>query len=764
MVAAASSRALSATTYSIQRIGLTGSLYQSNDGSEQENQYYANTSGVVIGSAPEFNGSSSAAISALWEYPGSGTTIQLGLTGTNGSQYQRSTASYGVNTVLDSTLANGTRIYNNGYVAGVSSRYDASGTSEGPDAWIFNGSTSSLVTLPSLASSGSNSTYSPNLAYRYVNSIGDTIQAMGGGAANGNLVLPGGNGSTTGLVTLYYNSGTVASPTWTAIGGFGDADAFYSNGTNTIQIGLIGGSNVNTVGATTATPFDRASIPIQISTTGVVFGYSKFYGGSTLLTSANGQDLWLYDPSNATGTGANGTMLIAPSSAPSGDSYTGGNSSLPAPAYPGTTSGQYYAAAFQMFANSDLTARTTALAQDTFLGTYNGTSVNWTQIGLTGSQYTFYQGSGSASAFQKQSGFGGSNIGTLSGSIGSTLPQYPPVNSAGDVIGYTRLTNSNASQGGVITGQDAWVYYPAGHVPAGATAGTTQIGLTGGAYTTTGGVASGVKEISGAVALSTNGAVAGLSQRYTSSTVTTTAGQDAWYYDPAHGITTATQVGLTGSEYEFNQGSGLNNYRSSTVTAMNNTGMVGGTSVREPSGTSSTSNSGYDAWVYSAGTKQTYNVDPNTSSTLSTSPVFVYSTITYISDSGVALGYQFSSGSNTGAQATNSADRLFDWYLGYNSGDGTYDIPTFQLLTSAVDPASLSAENWSQLYSTLTLPSLTSSGNIVGFGQLASEDSTSYVPFVLTPESSVPEPASLGLLSAGGLALLGRRRRNRTSA
>ncbi len=793
VVAAASSQAMAQTTYNIQRIGLTDAgnapgLYVGVDSSaktiEQNGLYYADSSGNVVGSTSQFNGTSSPTYSAIWYYnSSSNVTTQIGLTSVNGTQYVKPAAAGAsiagqVNTSVYSSGYSATRVYNNGYVAGTSGRYDASGNSMGPDAWLFNGTTTTRIGLPTLATGGSNATYSPNLSYSYVNPVttsstyGDTIQAMGG-PFSGTTVLPGGNGTATGVASVYYANTTTSPTTYTAIGSFGDGDAWYFNGTNTIQIGLIGGNNVNVAGtnglaANANTPFERASIPIEISSSGVVFGYSKYYGGSTSLNTANGQDLWIYDPNNATGAGANGTIMVAPTSAPAGDVYAGGNSALTAPTY-FNNNGQF-AAAFQLFGSTD-TARATALGQDTFIGTYSGGSVSFTQIGLTATVnpiYTFYQNTGSVT--NTRTGVGGSNIGTGPGF--SYLTQYPAVSSVGNVVGYTKRTAASGSTG-VLLGQDTWVYYAPGHVPSGGAAGTTQIGLTGGVYSAT--TATGVTQASGAAALSTSGAVAGYSQRYASSTSTTTNGQDAWYYDPAHGITSAVQVGLsspnavltgsgqTASSYSYTPASAANTYSSSTITALNNTGMVGGTTLRNPATGSFNSlggiNSGADAWVYSASTHTTYLVDTNASNASITSPNYVYSTISFITDAGVAFGYDYSQANQGSGPA--SEDTLFDWYLAYDSGDGLYDTPTFQYLGTAVNAASFTAGNWEQLDTASSVSgysSVTPSGSLVGLGSLSTDNGSSYVPFVLTP-GSVPEPASLSLLGLGGLALLGRRRR-----
>ena len=493
-----------------------------------------------------------------------------------------------------------------------------------------------------------------NLADSYVTSTG-TFEKMAGG---GSIVFAGGNGAAAGTNLLYYNSGTSSSPTWTAIGnGFSDADAYYSLGGTTVQIGFVSGLYTNTTGATTATNHLTApASPSKSTPRGQVFGFSKFYGGATSLTGSNGQDLWVYDPNNATGAGLNGTILLQPT-APSGYTYTGGNSTLSTPQNLLNDSGQI-AAAYQEFASTD-TNRVTAVAQDAYIYT-PGSSPTYTQVGLTGSAYTFYQGTGTASAIA--AGVGGSNF--QAPSAFTYLTQYPALNANGQAVGYTKRTAAQRQHGRhtrpgyvrLLSGRPSFLPMPP--------AGTTQIGLTGGVYSTNTGT--GITQSSGAAALSTSGAVAGYSQRYQTATATTSAGQDAWYYDPARGITAAVQIGLTGANYEFTPAGATNNYRSSTITALGQNGMVGGYSYRDPTGTNSSTTSGYDAWVYDAATHHTYNVDPNTSNTLATSPNYVYSTIAYISDSGVALGYDYTNPTN-GSPPT-PYDKLFEFFLSLRFG------------------------------------------------------------------------------------------------
>jgi hypothetical protein len=734
VIALASSRAL-ATTYTATDIGLTGSAFVGLDpvsglGVETNTLFFANSQGIAVGSSTEYTpGTNATAGTEMWYFNGSNTAA-IGLLG---SQYQG--ANNFINEGPGSTNYTRMPLVNYGFLAGNSARYDtdANHTSLGYDTWIFN--TSSGVTTPiSLPTTvplpGVAGVSATNLAYSFTAPTGGTKEALGG---PNNTAISGGNGTAAGTITAYFNyNGSSWQSTAT--------DAWYFDGASTKIIGLTTGNNVassstNSAGAVSSNNlFYRSNALIRDNALGQVLGYSNYWNGATSqFPFPSPYDIWLYDPKNVTGTGTNGTQVLAPPSSVAGESYQG-NAQGALPTYL-NDSGQV-AAQFTLISNA-ATNRSQPLSADAWLSTSGNTG--WVQLGLTSTTpiYNFIPAT-------TGSGTGGSNFGGT-----GYLPNYPALNNLGQATGFTARTavvNSSA----VSLGQDAWVYYPTGTntVPSGATAGITQVGLLGGAYEAT--TSSGVNRTSNALALSNSGAVAGVSSRFQSSSSTSAAGQDAWYYDPANGITTSTEIGLTGTvngiSYEDTPTGATNNFRYSTITAMNQTGMVGGTSIRLPQANSTTSNpgsstnGGQDAWVYSAATGKTYDVDPNSNASVAK----WFSTITYISDTGVAIGYDDNTYTVNGGTPTITKDKLFEWYLGYDSSDNLYDLPTFQYISS-------------QAYSTIGYtPSLTSTGSLIGYGGLSTDNSSSYVPLEFTP---VPEPASLGLIASGTLLLLGRRRR-----
>ena len=751
--------AAAGTTYTIQRIGLISSA-QSTDPTtglplDTNGFIYANSSGNVVGYDTLYGASAAYNSTALWFYNGN-TSIPLGFTNpsdntvnnTTGVYYQRAgSGDNNISELANTTLGNSTN-YDNGYVTGVSRRFDSAGNSLGADAWIFNGngataSTKSVaIPIPSTVIVPTSSATSPaptglsssNLAYNVPSqnspNNGGTLELMGNSTSSPSLQA-GSHGNAAGLVALYYNTtGTTWAQTAT--------DAFYFDGTTTKTIGLVNGNDVDTVG-NGSNVIARVSAVTRLNTADQVLGYSTYYGGTTT-GSGTGYDIWLYDPNNATGSGANGTMILAPTPSNSSNIYASGNVF---PTY--LTNSGIVASAYQQYASTD-TARGTTLSQDAFVYNSHVTgSAAWTQVGLTGSAYTYYSNG-------TKSGVGGSSFGAVSFSFA------PPVNESGQAVGFTKRTASP----NVALGQDTWVYYPSASVPPGAVSGTTQIGLYGNGladgtspYEYNSG--SGVFRSSTPTALTAAGAVIGTSTRYISNASSTNAGTDAWIYDPAHGITTTQEIGLYGdSIHQYTAAGATNVTRSSSITAIGSQGMVAGTSARYTSSTSSTS-TGVDAWVFDPITDKTYSVDPNSPSDRTQN---FASTIAYISNSGVALGYDSSTLTNTGSPAYNY--QAFEWYLSYDSATGMNDIPNFEYLFSSVTSASLTASNFSALFtepgSSLGSPSMTASGQIIGLGDLGSDSPNSYVPFQLTP-SSVPEPASLAVLVPSVALLLSRRKR-----
>jgi hypothetical protein len=194
------------------------------------------------------------------------------------------------------------------------------------------------------------------------------------------------------------------------------------------------------------------------------------------------------------------------------------------------------------------------LGQDTWL--YNGTTTQ--QIGLTGGDYSYNNGSGIVQSSTAEG-----------------------LNSAGQVIG----TSARFTSAGGDLGQDTWLYN--GNT-------TQQIGLTGAGYSYNNG--SGVFQesyASGVNLLNNTGQVTGVSNRYTSTGTST--GQGTWLYNG----TSTQQIGLIGAGYGYNNGSGI--YQYSEVSDLNNAGQADGYSFRYNS-------TGYalgqDVWFFNGTTTQ----------------------------------------------------------------------------------------------------------------------------------------------------------------
>jgi hypothetical protein len=738
-----------AYTYEIKQIGLTGPInasaaYNGTDPSPGSNGntylenaqiYFAGPNGGVVGTSTEYaayNGYIGGGSSAAWYFNGT-NTVQIGLTS---SIYQNQARNNIFNASVANTAYGNSRIMAGNYITGTSQRFDATGatsTSLGADAWIYNATTNATtaISLPTYIAPTAATVTGGTVGYSYVATTGGTFESMGGGAGSDSMQTSA-SGTAAGVISGYFN------PTTGTQGVSAGTDAFYFNGTSSVTIGLIDGSNLKTVGTGVA-PYTRNSAIVRINSTGEVLGYSSHYLSNG--TQA-GNDMWFYNPANATGTGASGTLAIAPA-ADAGNVYTGGTSFGTTPTY--LTDSGLIASQFVKFAATD-TSRVTPLSTDAFI--YNTNTNAYTQVGLTGSNYTQYA---SGSTQVGGSSFNNSQVQQI---------QAPGLNEAGQAIGSTIRTISSAK----TVGTDVWIYNPSGPLTGTTLLGlnTATLGATAGAvYEQTvsnvgsGGVA-GTYRSSLLTALEANGAVSGTSVRYLTTTNTgtaaSTAGQDAWAYDPAHGITTPTVISLTGANYEFGIGiPGQANYRFAGITAENASGMVGGYNYRDPYGSSNANTEGATPWVFDPTTKTTYIVDPAADGA-SNKTTFIQAYISYISDSGVVIGLESSQSSLSTIPSTKT-DRMFEWYL-------SAGVPTFAYLDTLVDPATFS--NWSNLYNAPNFaPSIAPNGDIVGVG-LKSIDSTgtgsgngqTTPAFVLV----TPEPASLGILALGAVALVRRRR------
>ncbi len=720
--------------YTIQAVGLTGSPFLGSNGSPLQRSlpFASDSQGAAVGSSIIYNGGSTNLGTAIWAYSPGGSPMQIGLTTANGSVYgnpAKQNAGTASATASQFINFNGTPAT----MAGYSSRYDPSGASLGQDAWYFNGTTTVAIPLPT--STNTSTTDPAGYTYSVATPTGQYEMGLP-------QILSSGNGAAAGSSFRYTTTQTTTSTnldydTW-----------YYLNGTTTV-VGLNGPANSGQNGNGNTL---REGSAVQMNAKGQAIGWTASWGGGSLI----GADGWLYDPNNAHGTGLNGTIVLTPPSSNPAYSYAGseyGFTTANAINNAGQISGNWflYTAAQTSHYYNQPTQSMGAFIYDSNVPLNADGSTNasaWTQIGLTtANDPTYYVTSPSLGASDSQGSQVNSYVGTTNTS---------PINALGQAIGYTtRQINTDPGQPDNVAtsmGKDAWVFYPANHVPINATAGTIKVGLSGGPYDKTVAVnaANYTWRSSSAAVLSNSGAVAGTTFRVSDPNGATSAGADAWVYDPAHGITTSTQIGLVGvpdpnnlpnftkatALYENVTGS-TNNTRTSSVLAINNTGELGGASSRYAFGTVN----GQDAWVYDAASHATYNIDTNTpglASPASPNPgaTFWFSTITSISDGGLVMGYDSAVSASSGSQ-------LFAFFLGgplHNQPHFFYYYvdPTH----TNVDAASIAAGNWSLLAQTSVTTPPAAAGAIFGTGMISGNASSSIQSFLLSPKPMTYNGAS----------------------
>jgi len=369
-----------------------------------------------------------------------------------------------------------------GQIAGDSARFRDQSTSNGKDAWVWNGTTTTPIGLIGGANTGSQ-------GYQY-----------------SEAKLQNAAGQVAGHSRRYSNVNTENG-----------RDAWVWNGTTTTQLGLVGGAYTTSTGRQFSEP-DRQNAAGQIA------GISQRFNGSG---DSNGYDVWVWNDSTTRQIGL------------TGGPYTG-------------TEGYQNSELWEQNAAGTVTGTSRRyLGINTDIGfdawVWNGTAT--TRIGFIGSAYTSNAGyqvsepwrlnaSGQVAGISRRVNPDGSLNGQdawvrlnattaqigLTGSVYTGSNEYrwsEPLlqNDAGQIAGTsTRFTNGLS-----VNGQDTWV-------SDGAT--TTRIGLVGEVYTGSAGYQYSTPQFQNAA-----GQVVGYSRRITG--VDTDIGQDAWYYNPATGVTSA---------------------------------------------------------------------------------------------------------------------------------------------------------------------------------------------------------------------------------
>ena len=468
----------------------------------------------------------------------------------------------------------------------------------------------------------------------------------------------------------------------------------------------------------------RYAEAVDVNDNGIATGYTDFNytsgsaNGSSLY--AQGRDAWVEDLTAATPTpvivgltGAGYTWNYTTSPY----NYTNNSSTIFGINDAGTAIGYSlrYSSSYAVTVTTSL-ATTSDSGQDAWLYT---SSLGTVQIGLTGNIYTYNQGLGAAGYIEN------SNVYRINAN--SQIAGYSTI--------YANSANADGNSGPEGTtknsiGQDAWVYTPntssGGAVTSAGTAnafGTTvagtytQVGLLTSLATSPGSAPGTQSPTSAAGYVSSTGArssfisgfnnlgqAAGVSTRYFN-TLTTVYGQDPWFFNG----TTTTMISpvspTSGISYYFtNSSTGLPN-ATSGVSFLTDSGLVGGWTNRYLTG--ATTSEGQDAWVYDS----TYNNGNGTFGKFFaiTNPTVTTGyeklTITYLSNSGIALGEYGSASSPTNISNTTP----FVW-----TETGGYQPLTAILTTS------LSAAGWSALDNSATTELsglyVDPSGNIYGYG------------------------------------------------
>ena len=687
------------------QVGFTGAGYALSGGYQSSGIKLQNAAGLVVGYSKRYFGVDSSNGQDAWVSNGT-TTTQIGLTGgvyTGSGGFQFS----------DPELQNAA-----GHIAGYSTRYTGVSTSNGQDAWAWNGTSTVQLGLTGGPYTGS-AGRQRSLA-QMQNAAGQVTgysERYTGISTNNGQDAWVWNGTTTtqiGLTGSGYTSnagkqfsepvlqdtsGRIVgySNRYTGLGSYNGRDSWVWNGTATTQIGLTGAANIGSAGY-------RESFSESQSDGGQVVGYSNRYSG---VSTDNGRDTWVWNGTTTTNIG-----------------LTGG-------ANTGSAGYQYSAASFQNAAgqvvgySNRYTGVSTKIGEDVWV--WNGTTT--AQIGLTGGVYSTSGGRQSSHAgFQ---------------------------NAAGQVVGGSaRYLGETA-----VNGNDTWVWN-----------GTTsvQIGLTGGANT-----GSGAYQRSNALFQNEAGQVAGYSERYTG--LNTDNGRDAWAWNG----TTTTQIGLTGGDNTASTG-----YQYSLPEIQNTAGQIVGHSARYI-GTSTYN--GNDAWVWNG----TITTRIGLAGGINTgSAGYQYSSLLFQNFAGQVAGYsQRFAGVNT--QIGQDA-----WYFDPNtllssaiigsvrtSDNYAFSVPTilteggfllgyYSFFNGGMDPAvdrafvfrpdlgftdlgdlvtgGLTASGWS----TLQRPQFADALNtIVGYGYVNGQ-TTGQSVFVM----SIPAPGAAGLLGLCGVLAMRRRR------
>lgn len=512
--------------YSITRIGLTDAVHTGNGGLQFSSVSFFSTPAFVSGTSRRSPINSVADNGRdAWVWNGNVTT-QIGL---NGGSYTGA-AGFQWSDVSSMNSA--------GQVVGHSRRITGTNTSNGQDAWVWNGTTTVQIGLTGGGYSDSSGfQFSQALLQNDAGQVAGVSNRIAGGQAYDGQDAWVWNGTTTTQIGLtggvhtgsagyqasYVNSQNAAghvtgvSERVSGIDEPNGQDAWVWNGTTTTQIGLTGAVYTGSAG------YQYSDANLQ-NAAGQVVGLSGRVSG---VDQSNGSDAWVWNGTTTTQIGLAGGV------------YTGSAGYQSSYGILQNEAGQVVGNSVRISGVNKFNGR------DAWI--WNGT--NTIQIGLTGGDYTGSAGyqsseailqnaagqvvgsSARVSGIDKSNGYdswiwnGATTVqvgltgGAYTGSAGYQASEAKLQNAAGQVVG-TSLRISGVEK---IDGRDAWVWN-------GTT--TARIGLTGGVYTGASGF-----QVSDVHLQNAAGQVAGTSIRITG--VDGYTGEDTWYFDPTTHFTTA---------------------------------------------------------------------------------------------------------------------------------------------------------------------------------------------------------------------------------
>jgi hypothetical protein len=631
--------------------------------------------------------------------------------------------------------SNSYRLNEAGQVLGRSTRYNSGATNLGQTAWLYsNGLTTNIGLVDaehtisggvrhslgtqlnaagqaigtSSRGSGGQSIWFYNGITTSKISLGGTLHTSSTSAQSSNPAKLNENGQVTGT-TFQYNGGTDA---------WGASAWLYSGGTTT-QIGLMDAEHTRSGG------FQNNGI-MSLNESGQVLGSTgRFNGGTTQL----GNTYWIYTGSSTTPIGLTGAAYTRDD---------GFKQTTPIFIDGLNEAGQVVGMSTRFDG--------TATAKGFSAWFYNAGTT--TDISLTDAEHSRDDGSYSSriepfTSF-KQFNQAGQVLGTSdrfnggTTNLGRTAWLYNGNDASRVTLGFDDAMHTSSTGAQFSTGQilnenghvaGASTRYNGGAAYAGTTAWlyssgtTTSIGLADAEHIRNDG-----RQDSTPQRLNEAGQVAGRATRYNGTDGSVYLGESIWMYDGS----STTKVNPTGTTFTRDDGR-----QSHQLLSLNEVGQITGYSQRF-NGTDGSVILGQSAWFYDSTIDQTYSMDLSTRS-----DGYAYSTFSFLSDAGFALGYY---------ELFDTDDSLLgNRAIYFSPDDGWLE------LGSLVD-GGLTAAGWDYLADAILA---NGADQIIGAGLLDGM-TDGQMTYLMTPQA-VPVPGAVWLFGSGLLGLIGIARRKKAA-